>query len=87
MKKKQKYFSYSSVSHLNVSKQSSQLQGETSVGPITEETNIQGVQKLYKVQVTISKGRGYDKSVGGRRFLCLMASERYIYANVFNICL
>ena len=75
------------MSHLNVSKQSSQLRGETSVGPITEETNIQGVQKLYKVQVTISKGRGFDKSVGGRRFLCLMASERYIYAEVFNICL
>ena len=87
MWKKHKYFSFSSVSHLNVSKQSSQLQGETSVGPITEETNIQGVQKLYKVLVTISKGRGYDKSVGGRRLLCLMASERYIYADVFYICL
>ena len=64
------------VSNVNVSKQSDEFIGYTSVGPITEETNIPGVQNLYKVQITISKGKGFDNTVGGRRYICLLASER-----------
>ena len=61
---------------MTVDKQSAELQGTTSVGPITEEMKIPGVQHLYKATVTITKGKGFKRDVGGRRFLCLSAFER-----------
>ena len=63
-------------SSVTIGKTSPELQGFTSVGPITAETAIAGVQQLYKATITISKGNGFDKSVVGKRFICLTASER-----------
>ena len=56
--------------------QSPELQGFTAVGPISEEKAIPGVQHLYKATVSISKGNGFDKTAGGRRFICISAFER-----------
>ena len=61
-----------------VDKQSLELQGTTAVDPITEETAIPGVQHLYKATVTISKGKGFGKTAGGRRFICFSAFERLV---------
>ena len=67
---------------MTVDRQTPDLQGFTSIGTITEETAVSGVQHLYKATVTIKhKGTGFDASAGGRRFICLSAFERYVLLN------
>ena len=75
-----KFSYYSSSSTVVVGQQSDDLQGYTSVGSIVEEKSIQGVQHLYKAEVTITKGHGFKKNLAGRRNLCLVASERYYFS-------